>query len=108
MVEKKKKKNRTKYSEQSRMLTIVFKKLGGVSHVSRLLKCSSQIVSFWRDQGYIPLRRLQEVSETLKINPFVLNFTGYKQVTGKDQTWTATLEAAKLTRGEIEFVRHGK
>lgn len=108
MVEKKKKKNRTKFPEQSRMLTIVMTKLGGVSHISRLLNCSSQIVSFWRDQGYVPLSRLQEVATVLKINPFVLNFTGYKNVTGKNQTWTETLEAAKLTRGEVDFVRHGK
>jgi hypothetical protein len=105
---KAKKKNRTRYPEQSRLLTLVIKKLGGVSHIARTLKTSTQIVSFWRVQGYVPLARLQEVATTFKLNPFVLNFAGYKVATGKDQTWNETLEAAKLTRGEMEFVRHGK
>lgn len=98
-------KNRSKFPEQKKLIALIYRKFGGLVEISKKLKVSPQLALFWREQGYVPLKRVSIISKQLKVSPYALNFKGYKEFTGdEDVEWKDVVEKCKLTKEETRFV----
>lgn len=99
------KKKRTSYPEQRRLLSVLYRRFGGLNAFANLLGVSPQLAFFWRDQGYIPLKRVVKASKKLKLSPYALHYKGYKEFTGEDNVaWKDVVTAIGLSKEEVKFV----
>lgn len=63
-----------KYPAQSRLIDFIYEKHGGLIKAAKVMKVSKQLASIWRDQGFIPLKRVAEISKRLNVPNLALNY----------------------------------
>lgn len=96
---------RTKYPEQKRLISLLWRREGGLSVVAEKLEVTPQLCYFWREQGYVPLKRVVQAAKTLRVPPYALNFVGYKAFIGDTETtWPQVVKSLKLKPEEVKFV----
>lgn len=74
-------------SAQSKLLTLIFERHGGIVSVAKKLKVSKQLVFIWRAKGYVPLSRVNEVAKLLDVDPLALNFKEYSKFLMEPVPW---------------------
>lgn len=102
---KTKPKNRSTYADQKRLLSLLYRKVGGLQAFADKVGISAQLAFFWRERGYVPLKRVEKVSKLLKVSPFALNFRGYKDFKGDEEvTWEKAVTGCKFSKDEVKYV----
>jgi len=79
------------------LIAALFRRLGGFSRVAMLLENDRQLPHKWSTQGYVPLGSLTEVSKTLELDPWALNYIALSEMLPDDApAWKEVVTRAKL------------
>lgn len=95
-------------SSQSRLIAALFKTRGGVVACEKLLGVSHQNLINWRSRGAVPLNKVIEIAQKLKINPEVLNFeksAPFFAIENKD--WEHCVKMCKFESNITKWVLDG-
>lgn len=47
-------------------------------------KFARQNIVNWRERGYVPLEMVKDIADAFEVSPYLLNYDGYKKVTGEN------------------------
>jgi len=97
-------------TQQGRVLELLWKKKGGSYTLSREMGLDSSALNVWKRQiGRVPMTHVGQVSRTLKVNKYLLNYTQVFDFFGKGDAFLTVLKNSKLfTEDDIEYILDGK
>lgn len=62
-----------KCSKESKLIQSIYDSHGGTRATARMIGYSYELLSKWKLNGRVPLRKVAEVAKKLNCNPFSLN-----------------------------------
>lgn len=84
-------------SAQSKLIDLIFERHGGIVKVAKKVKVSKQLVLIWRNKGYVPLTRVNEVAKILKVPAISLNYKEYSRFLIEMVPWDSVVNDCTLS-----------
>lgn len=97
------------YSKQtSRLIKVIFDQYDGLVTLSEGLKKSSQILSYWRKEGRVPLERVGPLARDLGVPNEALNYEEYGALMGENTPWLDIIKSSGNFKDyELNYIKGG-
>jgi len=92
----------------SRLLFLLWRKLGGLSKVAEKLGTHRSNIVNWRRRGHVPLEMVGIVAKAFNVPAYGLNPKYQALFPGKEYAWENTVDMYELTPKEKKWVLLGK
>lgn len=88
----------------SALLDVIYNVNKGIHSAAKKCEESASLLSFWRKQGYVTLRKVKKISEALGYPPIMLNFEEFRNITDSKAIFRRLVEAADFSKIEKAYI----